>query len=315
MKLLQKKQHPKRRRVNSNVRTSRAPEAELETRYAFRRNRTLTGSLSSRVESVGGHSAELRSPRVQVHDLRRHRRRVGLILSGVALVVAGLSLLIYQSIALPHVSAVTSRPIDSHMYEQKIQEYLSGRPIERYRFSIHLDNLATYLQTNGFPEVLSIAPDLHFDGLGATRFVITMRQAVVSWKSGSSQVYVDDKGNAFSRNYFEEPQVRITDKSGIQTKNNQVIASNRLLAFIGKVIGRMQANGFSVTQVTLPAETTRQVEVSMESVNYPVKFSIDRSIGEQSEDASRAIRYVDSQGIVPQYLDVRVSGRAYYKDK
>ena len=315
MKLLRKKQQLPPRRLNAMTHQERASESELDARYTFRRNRTLTGSLSSRVESVGEVNAELRSPRVQVHGLRRHRRRVAAILCAILLLSAGMCYLIYQSIALPRVKVDTPIAPDRAIYETKIQEYLSKRPMERYRFSVNVDDLTTYLQINGLPEVSSVSPDTDFDGLGATVFRLNMRRPVVSWKSGPNQVYVDDKGNAFNRNYYSEPTVQVVDNSGIQAKDNQVLASNRLLSFTGKVIGAMSANGFSATKVILPVDTTRQVEVVVENVNYPIKFSIDRSVGEQSEDASRAIRYIDSQAIVPQYVDVRVSGRAYYLDK
>jgi hypothetical protein len=44
-----------------------------------------------------------------------------------------------------------------------------------------------------------------------------------------------------------------------------------------------------------------------------VKFSVDRAVGEQAEDAARAVRYLDGKGMSPEYLDVRISGKAFYK--
>ena len=70
---------PARRRAAKNKRE----EQPQRTAYTYRRNRTLTGSLVSRVPSAGESKAQLRSPRMHAHDLRRTRRRVVLSLGVV----------------------------------------------------------------------------------------------------------------------------------------------------------------------------------------------------------------------------------------
>jgi hypothetical protein len=314
MSLLQKKQQkPSRRNDASSARQTRASSSDLNERYAFRRNRTLTGSLAPGVASVGEHRAELKSSRVHAHGLRRHRRRLTVFLAVLLLVSTGLLALIYQSVAIPHVVAATVKPLDSNLYAEKIQDYLSIHPLERFRFTLSADNLATYLQNNGCPEVASVSPDMQYDGIGASKISLQFRRAAVSWRTAGSQLYVDETGAAFTRNYYEEPTVQVVDKTGIVAKDNQVLASNRFLGFIGTVIGKMKQYGYTVTSVTLPEATTRQIAVTLEGLSYPIKLSVDRPIGEQAEDASRSIHYLQAKGITPEYLDVRVSGRAFYK--
>jgi hypothetical protein len=199
------------------------------------------------------------------------------------------------------------------LYEGKIQEYLSGRPAERFRFSLNTNSLAMYLQANGLPEVAGVSADTKFAGFGVSELTLTMRRPAVAWKTRGSEVYVDDRGIAFARNYYSKPGVKIVDRTGIQAEDGQVLASNRFLGFIGMLIGAMQTQGYTVTQVALPAATTRQIEVTLDGVAYPIKFSVDRPAGEQSEDAARSVRYLASKGAQVEYLDVRVSGKAYYK--
>ena len=221
--------------------------------------------------------------------------------------------MIYQSIAIVHVSSDTPRPLDSSVYESKIQDYLSLHPLERFRFVIDTDSLTAYVQQNGCPEVLHVASNDRFDGLGATMFSLEFRRPAVSWSTGSTNLYVDETGAAFTRNYFADPTVKVIDQTGIGTQDNQVLASSRFLGFIGTVIGRMKRYDLIVTSVMLPEATTRQIAINVENVPYPIKLSVDRSAGEQAEDASRAIRYLMDKGITPEYIDVRVSGRAFYK--
>ena len=315
MRFLSKKQQkalPARRRAGANER-ARPTDAELASRYAFRRNRTITGSLVSEVRSANEQSSQLKSPRVQAHDLRKHRRRVWLALTG-ALVCAGLLLgALLEFIATPKVTAANLSAENARQYESGIQAYLNKYPGERLRFSLNVPRLTTYLQTNGYPEILAVSDTVRSLGVGSKSFALTMRTPAVVWKTGGSELFVDDQGVAFTRNYHATPAVEILDQSGIPTEGNRVLTSNRFLAFVGKVVGAMSKSGYKVTQVILPVNTTRQVEVRLEGIDYPVKMSVDRPAGEEAEDASRAIAYMSKNGLNPEYIDVRVSGRAYYK--
>src|SRR5688572_28419330 len=98
MRLFSKKQKklagsPRRRQTNV---TERPSDDNLQQRYAFRRNRTLTGSASSQVTSTNASKAQLKSSRVQTHELVRRRRHVGLSLLLVVICAGALFGLIYQ---------------------------------------------------------------------------------------------------------------------------------------------------------------------------------------------------------------------------
>ncbi|MBC7764668.1 hypothetical protein H7Y29_03045 [Microbacteriaceae bacterium] len=303
---------PGRRREGSSS-SHRTRAEDLDARYSFRRNRTLTGSLSSDVASAGEHRAELKSPRVHAHDLKRHRRRLGLILFGVAIAGLALFVLIYQSIALVHVSSLAPKNIDTALYQSKIQDYLTLHPFERSRMFLDTEALSVYLQSNGCPELAKVLPETRFDGLGASKLTLEFRRAVVTWTSGSQHLYVDENGVAFTRHYYPDPPVKVVDKTGIQSQNNQVLASNRFLGYIGMIIGSMRQYNYTVTSVTLPEATTRQIAINIKGHSYTIKFSVDRAVGEQAEDAFRAITYLDGKGTSPEYVDVRTSGKAFYK--
>jgi hypothetical protein len=203
--------------------------------------------------------------------------------------------------------------MDSSLYSQKIQDYLFANPFQRLRATIDTNALANYLQTHGCPEVASVSSQVVYEGFGASRLTLTFRKPVVVWKTGTTKLYVDDQGNAFSRNLYSDPSVEVVDQTGIQAEDNQVLASERFLSTIGRVIGKMKVQGYTVNRVVLPANTTHQLLISIEGLSYPVKFSVDRSVGEQAEDAAHAISYLQGKGITPEYIDVRVSGKAFYK--
>lgn len=229
-------------------------------------------------------------------------------------VVALIGWVLFESIAVPTVVIADLTHDDRHIdYAKKVQPYLDAHPLQRLRATLDTNQLAHYLQENGCPEVESVSPHLTFAGIGMSRMTLTMRHPAVVWKTGTVKLYVDVNGHAFQTNYYDEPNVEVVDQTGIQTNNNQVLASNRFLGFIGRTIGRFESQGFDVTKVVLPANTTRQLLLSINNIAYPVRISVDRPAGEQAEDAARAIRYLDTHGISAQYVDVRVSGKAYYK--
>jgi hypothetical protein len=303
---------PGRRRSAATL-GQRATDASLSDRYTFRRNRTLTGSASSQVTSLNETGSQLKSSRVQAHELLKKRRHLRAILLLILLVTGGLSLLIWQFTASVNVRAEGEATLQlDHSYEETIQEYLGRRPIERLRFLTNEAGLLEYLHTK-VPEIEGVKVE-GSTGFGRSSFVIRLRQPIAVWTINGREQYVDETGTAFSRNYFAAPTVKIVDNSGIRVENGQAVASNRFLGFVGRVVGHAKTNGYTVQQVIIPTGTTRQIELRLDGVGYPVKFSIDRSAGEQAEDMTRSLRWLAASKKKPVYLDVRVSGKAYYRE-
>lgn len=302
---------PRRRQSEGGVPHERATDSSLTERYAFKRNRTLTGSASSHVVSTNESNAQLKSDRVHVHLLAEQRRRIGsilLIVVSVALVLFGLVWQLTAQVVV-RTSDVTES-LDS-TYAKAIDNYFARQPIERLRFLIDQEALTAYMHTVT-PEVLSITPEGSV-GLGKTLFVIEMRQPIAGWSIRGVQQYVDTTGTSFTRNYYSRPNVQIVDNSGIQVQAGQAVASNQFLGFVGRVVGFSNARQRIVTKVIIPEATTRQIELTIKEVPYPIKMSVDRSAGEQVEDMVRAMRWLADNNKSPEYLDVRVSGRAFYR--
>lgn len=312
MSLFNKKKDTPRRRITDDVVVDR----QASSANVFKRNRTLTGSTSNRFSAVGGASSDLESSRSMAHRLSMQRRKVASMLMIVVLVLVALWLIIshttaYATITINDTSSI-AKPIDKSRYSKVIQDYLGTDPIGRLSFFLDKSSLNSYVQSK-LPEVGSVT-QRGMDGLGGTNFAITMRRPVAGWQINKRQYFVDLNGVPFEKNYYLDPNVQIVDNSGVSVKNDATaIASSRFLAFVGKVVHQSSQNGYIVTSASLPYGTTRELEVRVKGLNYPVKFSIDRAVGEQVEDMAAALRYFVSHKMTPQYVDVRVSGKAYYK--
>lgn len=290
-------------------------ESTYETdQTLFRRNRTLTGSLSSRVTSVNERQADLKSPRIHAHDLAQQRRKIGSGLGITLAVCTMLAAMLYQFTARPvAASSDGSVSIDSVRYEQELDNYLSRHPVERLRFIMNEDRLNEFMRRQ-LPEVVSVDVS-GFAGFGASTFDITVRKPLVSWMIGSTQYFVDASGVPFQKNYYDIPSVRIIDQSGVEQTSGEAIASSRFLNFVGRTVSLSSTHGMKVEQAIIPPATTRQIELRIEGHDYPVKLSLDRPVGEQVEDMKNTLQYFESKQVVPEYVDIRVSGKAFYKTK
>jgi hypothetical protein len=302
---------PRRRKTSDETRESAQPRLDQQT---FRRNRTLTGSTSNSVSSSAHMQPDMQSHRSHVHHLSRIRRRMGsyllIIIVGIITVYWLLTQLTAQ-VKIVFYDTTISNVQNTTIYQKAINDYLSINPLSRLRFLLDVNDLSKYMSTV-VAEVDSVS-DVSRGAIGETNFSLVMRRPVAGWKIGDKQYYVDAKGVAFERNYFVSPTVQIVDESGATLEQGALIASNQFLGFVGRVVSLSKVKGYIVTDAILPAGTTRQLEIKLSGVTPLIKLSIDRPAGEQVEDMARSLVYLTGRGQTPAYIDVRVSGKAFYK--
>jgi len=298
-----------------NRRSNISLEEITNTRnHLFKRNRTLTGTTSNQLNTVYAKS-DLESSRTHVRHLSIQRKKVSIVLLFVILMSVPIWLIVSNftaSVVITSIDVSIKKPINKNKYERLIQDYLNTNPMSRFSFLLDTKSMNDFI-TNKAPEVSNVTPR-NMVGLGKNNFVIKMREPVAGWKIKDKQYYVDSYGIPFEINYFEQPVVQISDNSGVSLHTSSMaIVSNRFLGFVGRVVHQSKLSGYTVTEANIPAGTTRELEVRLKEGNYLAKLSIDRSAGEQVEDMIAAVRFFASRNQVPAYIDVRVSGKAFYK--
>lgn len=296
----EKNDAPRRRQSSDFVRTP----AAMDTGHQFRRNQTLSG-VKRESEPV--------SERTRMHHLARRRRNVGAILTlvfAIIIVLGGLLSQFTGQVVVAGSSQALNHAIQPDSYEKAINEYLAIHPVERLRFALNENALSAYV-SNILPEVSRVKLT-STDNIVQSNFTLTLRKPVAGWQINGHQYYVDETGVVFQNNYYATPSVQIVDQSGVSPAQGTVVASTRLLSFVGRVVSLAGQGSYTVTQAILPSGTTRELDVQLQGVQPRVKLSIDRGAGEQVEDMIRSLRYLQSQGKGAQYIDVRVSGRVVY---
>ena len=104
-----------------------------------------------------------------------------------------------------------------------------------------------------------------------------------------------------------EPTVAILDENAGEN------VSQRVKEFVARLEDDAKEYDLEIERVVLPYQMVREVDVYVKGRSEYYKMSLDRSSSVQAEDMSRMIRYLTEKEITPEYVDLRVEGKAYYK--
>ena len=86
-----------------------------------------------------------------------------------------------------------------------------------------------------------------------------------------------------------------------------------VFSFIGKLVSASSKHGLDISKIRIPPLSLRQVEVSVNNVSYFARMSTVDSAEGQVINLKKAIEYFRANKISPNYIDLRIEGRAYYK--
>ncbi len=291
----------------------RQPSVQTETnRYLFRRSRTLTGSSSAQVISANETGSQLISPRHKTTGLKARRRRIGLLLVASLSVVIFVAWLFDQLITAPTIVFQPSSVTASHdRYQQLVQDYLNEHPLERFQFALNRDQFS-YVMVQRAPELAS-AVLRNEAGIMSASVVLGARQPVAGWQIGDRQYLVDSSGISFEKNLLADPKISVRDMTGLPAVSQQIIASTKMMTFIGRVVGGVEAQLGTVKEIVIPSGTLKEVDLLFDDRPYLIKLNIDREPLGQVADIIAAVQHIQARGITPQYVDVRVEGKAFYK--
>lgn len=270
---------------------------------SYRRNRTLNSRQTiSPLEA---------SERLEAHELVKKRRSVARRLFMTAVSLAIVVFLLFQltidiSIQTPDMKSSNS----SKKYVAALNEYYGAHPAERFRFFLNNNDLKQFFLQKA-PEVKNIR--IEGDFLARSAVKLTFRQPVAQWSSGGKVYFVDDGGVTFEQNYFDAPAVAVRDESGLPTRGGQEVINRQFLSFLGQAVSAFAQYKIKVSEATLPASTVRQVWFKVEGRATQVRMTVDRSAQSQVKQAIIALEYLGKTGSVPEYIDVRVDQRSFYK--
>ncbi|MDO4781220.1 MAG: hypothetical protein Q4A34_02425 [Candidatus Saccharibacteria bacterium] len=270
---------------------------------AYRRHRTLNTRHSD--------SPAETSERLLSHMTAQRRKKLLRVAAGIVVTCGVLLLLLSQiavSVAVQTPDAASAKHADR--YIAALQQYYGSRPSERFLPLLQSKPLEEFFLAHA-PEVKTVRVESR--GILAGRLKLTFRQPVAQWSSGDHTYFVDDHGVTFERNYFMTPSVVVKDQSGIPASAGQEVINRQFLGFLGQAVAQLKQRNLKVTEAVLPPHTVRQLELTVEGLPYRIKMTSERSAKSQVEQAMRTIGFLQSQHRTPQYIDVRVDQRVFYR--
>lgn len=294
----------KRQKYQDRQRRSSLRQIPQQTEL-FKRNKTVKTTKKA-ISPVG-------SDRQRVHFLSQKRRKISTIFGLTILVLGLLLFLIFNFTFKVAVSPIGNlrQAVQEDRYTKVITDFLDNHFTQRFIFLLDDQQLEKYFLENS-PEVKS-AKLATGDKIGQTKFLLKMRQPIASWLVNGQQYYVDGQGVTFKSNYYPEPSLKIFDETGAPLEVGEVIVTQKVLSFIGKVIKRLETKGLKVIKVILPSGEMRRIDLVVDRAETIFKLSVDRPIGEQAEDLERAVNYFTERNLLPSYADLRLKNKAYYK--
>jgi hypothetical protein len=299
----QKKSLP-RRRLAQPART------DVPTNSAFRRGQTLNSYHTNPIDED--------SARRRTHELNKLRRRIVAALLTVAALSCLVVLALWQFTSGVTVTArVDGQNVDfgnrAQAYSEAIDKYYAQNPFERFRFLQRTDKLMAFLKQSA-PEISKLV-SLDPSGLPSKlTFNVELRQPVAEWSQDGKTFYVDGGGQSFEHNYHEQPALSIVDENELAAKyKTTAIASNRFLQTTGRLVTELSIHQLAVDKLIIPRGMVHEIDVLVRGSDIRFKLSVDRSPAEQAEDVARVLRHFNERGESPQYVDLRVEQKAFYK--
>ena len=263
-----------------------------------------------RGKTISRHQKE-HSERSEDQKLVIRRRKLGAFFVVLAIFISLISIFLFQFISKVSVVSNESKSQNLSKYEKSVEEYLNINPSERILSNLNKNALLESLQKD-YPEVLSIS-DIKFNGLTSYKIYLDFRKPVASWLVDGKEFFVDSEGVSFNINNFEKPSLNIIDDSGAIVSNGKNVASSSFFSFIGKLVFAANKQGLEISKIRIPPLSLRQVEVSVKGVSYFARMSTADSAEGQIINFKKAIEYFGTHKISPNYIDLRIEGKGYYK--
>ena len=111
----------------------------------------------------------------------------------------------------------------------------------------------------------------------------------------------------------EDEVVEVEIKAQVIDEDNRGRISTRTKVYVAQLEKDLADLGYTVTKVTLPTGTSRELYVDLEGKTGYFKVNLDRETAVTAEDMDRMVRYLEKNGVEPEYVDVRLEEKAYYK--
>lgn len=245
---------------------------------------------------------------------KKNYRKWVLGVADIVLIILLLAGLIY-SLLLKPVPKVTATNLSYHpaqVYSSAVAKSFSGLKNSN-KISFDEPAVIKNIQKQ-FPEVEAVHIELPFFSQEA-RVRLVVSPPAFKLASGTQSLIIDSSGLAVARS-SDLPAfnlLSLTDQSGFEAGIGKQVLSSQSVEFIRMVIAQSRRAKVPIASMTLPA-LAQEVDLRTADQPYYVKFYLDGDALNQTGQFLAARQQFTATHQQPsQYLDVRVSGKIFYK--
>lgn len=302
----------KKKRAQSQVRSTRPQPSGGQ----FQRNSLVISKTQRETEQHKQSVAQRQVDQRRARERTLYKRRI------LAAVIVVATLTVLYGLRVRSLTLVTDkriRNIDTSVYHERIDSYLTNKVVLRQSWLVDDAQLQEYVQSK-YPEVERIIASSPSLVGGELHVDIAFREPHYIWKTASGIQYIDDTGVLFSDNVYGSIDVAtlpvVEDQSSAGFEDGSAVLSSHVAEYIAYVYANVPdlfAVDSTITSVILPPKA-REINVKVSTVPYAIKLSTERGIEEQVTELGELITYLNEVGTQPaEYVDVRVENKAFYK--
>ena len=253
-------------------------------------------------------------------DHRRWARNMPALLALMAVFIS-----VLYCLGLSNTPQIVITPLDAsavpplrskQVYQAGAQAILKQSILSSTKLTISTSNFQkAFLQK--FPEVSDVSLSLP---IVSQQPVVTLEEAqpAMLLQSGNKTVVLDQNGRVIMDSQSLLPNVRsklttVVDQSGLPPTLGKTVLAGTNVQYINTVVAQLAAKHLTVQKLTLPPQS-QELDVYLAGLPYFVKFDFNTDAREAAGTFLAVKANLDSQSKTPtSYVDVRISGRAYYK--
>ena len=202
-------------------------------------------------------------------------------------------------------------------YSQTITDILNRSVLNKSKFTIDSNSIARQIEAD-YPELDSATVIIPITG-HSLQVVLKASTPVLNLENSTGYYLLNDNGIAilkFStlKQMDSSKLVTLTDQSNSPVSLGRSFISSATVNFIQNIIYQYSKKGIAIQSMALP-DSPYELDVQSRGQNYIVKYNLLNSVNYQIGTYFTILNYLktNNQPSPTQYIDLRVSGKAFYK--
>lgn len=198
----------------------------------------------------------------------------------------------------------------SQTLDKEVNNYLSSRLLARNWVFLNSTDLKTFLQKT-FTGQETITVDKKFPN----RLTVTTdeQKPALIWKTGTQSYVLSTGGRAITEQNNQTLELpTVHDQSNLPISVGSKVTGRDFANFVTSIHSFLKENAIDYDKIFV-SETTSELNVQTKQ-GYTIKFSTLADPGSQTRALKAALELIQQQNKkASSYIDLRVSGRAFYK--